>query len=133
MHLIFQDAYDAMPEALRGERVLSEPLEIRGERPLRERLCHALEDAGLRPAEAFLDRPPARLSGGERQRLALARAIVARRRLVIADEPTSMLDADLREELIDHMRAMRDREGTAFLFITQSRDRTLLRSARRAP
>ncbi|MCA1588512.1 MAG: ABC transporter ATP-binding protein [Chloroflexi bacterium] len=118
MHLIFQDAYDAMPEMLPVERVLAEPLEIRGERAVREHLCEALEHAGLRPASDFLGRSPARLSGGERQRLALARAIVAGPRLVIADEPTSMLDADLRYELIDRMRAMRDRDGTAFLFIT---------------
>ena len=118
MHIIFQDSYDAMAETVPVKRMLAEPLQIRGERPQRERLCAALEHAGLRPAEAFLERSPARLSGGERQRLALARAIVARPRLVIADEPTSMLDADLRDELIDHMRAMRDRDGTAFLFIT---------------
>jgi peptide/nickel transport system ATP-binding protein len=118
MHIIFQDSYDAMAETVPAKRMLAEPLEIRGQRPGRERLCAALEHAGLRPAEAFLERAPAQLSGGERQRLALARAIVARPRLVIADEPTSMLDADLRDELIDHMRAMRDRDGAAFLFIT---------------
>jgi ABC-type glutathione transport system ATPase component len=118
MHIIFQDSYDAMAETVPVARMLAEPLEIRRERPVHERLSAALEHAGLRPAEAFLERSPAQLSGGERQRLALARAIVARPRLVIADEPTSMLDADLRDELIDHMRAMRDRDGTAFLFIT---------------
>jgi ABC-type glutathione transport system ATPase component len=118
MHMIFQDSYDAMAETVPVKRMLAEPLEILGERPARERLCAALAHAGLRPAQAFLERSPAQLSGGERQRLALARAIVARPRLVIADEPTSMLDADLRDELLDHMRAMRDRDGTAFLFIT---------------
>jgi len=118
MHMIFQDSYDAMAETVPVKRMLAEPLEILGERPARERLCAALTHAGLRPAEAFLERSPAQLSGGERQRVALARAIVARPRLVIADEPTSMLDADLRDELLDHMRAMRDRDGTAFLFIT---------------
>ena len=122
MHIIFQDSYDAMAETVAVKRMLAEPLEIRGERPAHERLCAALEHAGLRPAEAFLERSPAELSGGERQRLALARAIVARPRLVIADEPTSMLDADLRDELIDHMRAMGDRDGTAFLFITHDLD-----------
>jgi ABC-type glutathione transport system ATPase component len=122
MHIIFQDSYDAMADTVPVKRMLAEPLEIRRERPVRERLSAALEHAGLRPAEAFLERSPAGLSGGERQRLALARAIVARPRLVIADEPTSTLDADLRDELIEHMRAMRDRDGTAFLFITHDLD-----------
>lgn len=118
LHLIFQNAYDAMPETLAVRKVLAEPLEIRGERAIHENLCAALEQAGLAPAEDFLERRPSSLSGGERQRLALARAIVARPRLVVADEPTSMLDAALRHELIDRMRDMRDRDGTAFLFIT---------------
>ncbi|MCP9488594.1 MAG: ABC transporter ATP-binding protein [Solirubrobacteraceae bacterium MAG38_C4-C5] len=118
MHLIFQDAYDALPERLTVQRVLAEPLVIQGRRPDREGLADALARAGLRPAEAFLGRTAAELSGGERQRLALARAIAARPQLVVADEPTSMLDPDLRIELIDGMRAARDRDGTTFLFIT---------------
>lgn len=119
MHLIFQDAYDSLPERLAVERVLAEPLVIQGERrPDHVRLRDALARAGLRPAEAFLGRAAAELSGGERQRLALARAIAARPELVVADEPTSMLDPDLRIELIDGMRAACDSDGTAFLFIT---------------
>jgi len=119
MHLIFQDAYDSLPERLAVERVLAEPLVIQGEqRPDLALLCDALARAGLRPPEAFLGRTAAELSGGERQRLALARAIAARPELVVADEPTSMLDPDLRIELIDGMRAACDSDGTAFLFIT---------------
>jgi ABC-type glutathione transport system ATPase component len=119
MHLIFQDAYDSLPERLAVERILAEPLVIQGERrPDHTRLCNSLARAGLRPPEAFLGRAAAQLSGGERQRLALARAIAARPQLVVADEPTSMLDPDLRIELIDGMRAACDSDGTAFLFIT---------------
>lgn len=119
MHLIFQDAYDSLPERLAVERVLAEPLVIQGERRAqRARLCDALVRAGLRPPEEFLGRAAAQLSGGERQRLALARAIAARPELVVADEPTSMLDPDLRIELIDGMRAARDSDGTTLLFIT---------------
>lgn len=118
MHLIFQDAYDALPERLTVERILAEPLVIQGRRPDRPGLTDALARAGLRPPEAFLGRTAAQLSGGERQRLALARAIAARPELVVADEPTSMLDPDLRIELIDGMRASRDSDGTTFLFIT---------------
>ena len=112
--LIFQNAYDAMPEAWPARRVLAEPLERRRERPI-----HAGPPRGARAGRAAtcggLPRSPAVLVvWRERQRLALARAIVACPRLVIADEPTSTLDADLREELIDHMRAMRDRTARRF-------------------
>lgn len=118
-HLIFQDPYDSLPERRSVDRIVSEPHVIRGSGPLgADRLCEALERAGLAPASDFTGRAAGELSGGERQRLALARAIAARPRLIVADEPTSMLDADLRIELIDRMRALRDHDGTSFVFIS---------------
>lgn len=118
-HLIFQDPYDSLPERRSVDRIVSEPHVIRGSGPLgADRLCEALERAGLAPASEFTGRAAGELSGGERQRLALARAIAARPRLIVADEPTSMLDADLRIELIDRMRALRDHDGTSFVFIS---------------
>lgn len=119
VHLIFQDPYESLPESQSVERILGEPDAIRGAgAPDDGRLRGALERAGLEPPGDFLGRTAAELSGGERQRLALARAIMARPRLIVADEPTSMLDADLRTELIDRMRATRDHDGTSFLFIS---------------
>ena len=58
------------------------------------------------------------MSGGQRQRVALARALVGRPELVIADEPTSMLDASLRAGILALITAIRDAHGTAFLFVT---------------
>jgi peptide/nickel transport system ATP-binding protein len=58
------------------------------------------------------------MSGGQRQRVALARAVVGQPELVIADEPTSMLDASLRADILSLITAIRDAHSTAFLFVT---------------
>lgn len=119
MHLIFQDAYDAFPAGAGVRRALSEPLAIHGaDAPADAELAGALDAAGLHPPEDFLERLVEDLSGGERQRLALARAFVAEPELIVADEPTSMLDPGLRVELTDRLRAAARERGLTILLIT---------------
>ncbi len=120
MHLILQDPYDSLHPGMRIAEAVAEPLAIaRTERAERaERAAAALSDAGLNPPGRFLSRYPHQLSGGQRQRVAIARAIVGRPRLVIADEPTSMVDASLRAGILESLLGMRERLGTTFLFIT---------------
>ncbi len=120
MHLVLQDPYQSLHPGMRVGRAVAEPLEIaRTPRERRRsRVCQALEEVGLQPAEEFLDRYPHQLSGGQRQRVALARALVGQPELVIADEPTSMLDASLRADILSLVTAIRDAHGTAFLFVT---------------
>lgn len=120
MHLILQDPYDALHPGMRIAEAVGEPLAVAGVPPSRRtpRVAAALEDAGLRPANQFERRFPHQLSGGQRQRVAIARAIVGRPRLVVADEPTSMVDASLRATILEMLLGMRDRFGTAFVFIT---------------
>src|SRR5262249_6498317 len=98
-----------------------EPLRIHGERNaaiIDEKVRKALEAVHLPSDGPFMSRRPVQLSGGQRQRVAFARAIVNRPRLIIADEPTSMLDQSVRMEIMDLMEDLRRRFGTAFLFIT---------------
>ncbi len=76
----------------------------------------ALEAMGLRPRE-ILGRYPHQLSGGERQRIMLARVYLLRPKLLVADEPVSMLDASLRAMFLDHLKAFRDL-GVSCLYIT---------------
>jgi ABC-type glutathione transport system ATPase component len=123
MHLVLQDPYQSLHPGMRVCRAVAEPLEIAGTGNARSPLvAQALEEVGLRPAEDYLGRYPHQLSGGQRQRVVLARALVGRPRLVVADEPTSMVDATLRGTIVDLIRKLRDRYGIAFLVITHDLD-----------
>lgn len=120
MHLILQDPYQSLHPGMRAGRCVAEPLAIAGV-PRRERRDHvlsALTEAGLIPTADFIDRFPHELSGGQRQRVALARALIQRPELVLADEPTSMLDASLRFDILTLIKAIRDAHRTAFVFVT---------------
>lgn len=121
LHLIFQDPYSSLPPTLPVARVVGEPLVIhrladRGRR--RQLVAEALAAVHLTPVERYLPRYPHQLSGGERQRVAFARALVTGPRLLLADEPTQMLDASLRGELVDLLDELRSERGLAVLHIT---------------
>ncbi|MGH9151491.1 MAG: ABC transporter ATP-binding protein [Acidimicrobiales bacterium] len=120
LHLVFQDPYTALAGHLRVADVVAEPLVIHrlGDRANRDTLVgEALDAVGLSPS-GYRNRWPDQLSGGERQRVALARALVLRPRLVVADEPTAMLDPRVRAEVLGVMSALQKTFGLAYLFIT---------------
>lgn len=121
LHLVFQDPYEALPPSMRVREVVAEPLAIHDVGAPAERLARvraALEAVSLTPVERVLDRYPHELSGGERQRVALARAVILEPRLIIADEPTTMLDVSLRLELLALMRRLGQQHGISYLYIT---------------
>lgn len=129
LHLVFQDPYASLPPTLPVRRIVAEPLVIHrmghgrhqalgAQKALREQRVHeALQAVHLDP-ERYLARYPHQLSGGERQRVAFARALVTRPRLILADEPTQMLDASLRGELVDLLDELRTARDVAVLHIT---------------
>ena len=121
MHLVLQDPYQSLHPGMRVKTAIAEPLQIAGVRERGRRVEEALEEVGLAPAE-FLERFPHELSGGQRQRVVLARALVGRPQLVVADEPTSMVDATLRAGIVALIRQLRDRHGIGFLVITHDLD-----------
>jgi len=120
MHLVLQDPYQSLHPGLRVASLVGEPLALRGvHRSARAGpVLEAVEQVALHPAAGFCRRFPHQLSGGQRQRVALARALVAAPKLVIADEPTSMLDASLCAGILELILGIRDRFGTAFVYIT---------------
>ena len=121
VHLVFQDPYQSLRSGMSIREIVAEPLRIRGLRDAAEidrRVRAALEAVRLPVDAPFLARRPVQLSGGQRQRVAFARALVTEPEVIIADEPTSMLDQSVRMEIMDLMEDLRARFGTAFLFIT---------------
>jgi ABC-type glutathione transport system ATPase component len=119
--MIIQDPYQSLAPTMRVASIVAEPLRIRGRRDavlIAAEVREALEAVRLPADPAFLARHPATLSGGQRQRVAFALALVTRPALIVADEPTSMLDQSVRLSILALMEELRRRQATSFLFIT---------------
>jgi peptide/nickel transport system ATP-binding protein len=85
-----------------------------------QKVIETLSQVGLTPPEEFLNRYPHQLSGGQRQRVAIARATVLDPDFIVADEPTSMLDASISVQIFNILVQLKERLGATFLFITHS-------------
>jgi oligopeptide/dipeptide ABC transporter ATP-binding protein len=123
VQMIFQDPYQSINPQLSVFDTVSEPLlihKVEKQSQRREITWEALQSVGLSPAEDFIDRYPHQLSGGQRQRVAIARAMVLKPSLVVADEPTSMLDASISAQIFNILIEMRDQLQATLLFITHS-------------
>jgi peptide/nickel transport system ATP-binding protein len=123
VQMIFQDPYQSLNPQLSIMESVAEPLNIHREGSRdqrREKVMDVLRDVGLSPPERFLYRFPHQLSGGQRQRVAIARAMVLRPEVVVADEPTSMLDASYSAQIYNILLNMRDRYRVSILFITHN-------------
>lgn len=119
IQMVFQDPYGSLDPRQRVERIVCEPLDMLehvGRAEHRRRAAQALDHVGLR-ADA-LDKYPHEFSGGQRQRIALARAIIARPRLIVADEPVSALDVSVQAQVLNLMRDLADEFGITYLLIS---------------
>jgi peptide/nickel transport system ATP-binding protein len=118
---VFQDPFEICNPFYRAGHILTMPVAKFGlaasRKAARELVENALEAVGLRP-EDVLGRFPQDLSGGERQRLAVARVMLIKPRVVIADEPVSMVDASLRATILSQMLESHRDLGASFLYIT---------------
>ncbi len=120
MQVVFQDPYGSFNPRHKVERLVSEPLHLLDETPSpaarREMVAAALHVVGLKPSD--MEKYPHEFSGGQRQRISIARAIITRPKLIVADEPVSALDVSIRAQVLDLFADLNQRLGVAYLFIT---------------
>jgi oligopeptide/dipeptide ABC transporter ATP-binding protein len=121
VQVIFQDPFEAYNPFYRVDHVLETPVLNFGlagsRREARRMIEETLRAVGLRPEET-LGRYPHQLSGGQRQRIMVARALLIRPRVIIADEPVSMVDASLRATILTSLRELHDKFGISLIYIT---------------
>jgi peptide/nickel transport system ATP-binding protein len=119
LQMVFQDPYGSLDPRRSILQTVSEPLRVlHGATPAeqRERAADSLDAVGLRATD--LGKYPHEFSGGQRQRIAIARALITRPKLIVADEPVSALDVSVQAQVLNLMQDLQDKFGLAFLFIS---------------
>jgi peptide/nickel transport system ATP-binding protein len=118
---IFQDPYEAYNPVYKVDQVLMTPVRkfklVHSKEEAHQRIDESLRMAGLRPEET-LGRYPHQLSGGQRQRIMVARALLLNPRVILADEPVSMVDASLRATILESLVKLKRELGISFIYIT---------------
>ena len=122
VQIVFQNPYESFDQRYSVGQILADPLRIhhlgRKADGGRDKVLDVLERVGLRPARDFVARYPRELSGGQLQRVAMARALLLRPLMLVADEPVSMLDVSVRAEIMNLLLDLHREIGSAIVFIT---------------
>ena len=119
VQMVFQDPYGSLDPRQTVARIVAEPLEALAETTRaeqRERAGESLAAVGLRSGD--LDKYPHEFSGGQRQRIAIARALITRPKLIVADEPVSALDVSVQAQVLNLMQELQQKFGISYLLIS---------------
>jgi peptide/nickel transport system ATP-binding protein len=117
--MVFQDPYGSLDPRQTVARIVAEPLSALGDvdrAEQRQRVAAALQQVGLRDAD--MDKFPHEFSGGQRQRIAIARAVITRPKLVVADEPVSALDVSVQAQVLNLLQDLQDQFGLSYVLIS---------------
>jgi len=121
MQIVFQDPHGALNPGMTIGQAIMDAFVVHGtadEAEAKDATLRVMDEVGLTPANDLFSKYPADLSGGQKQRAVLARAIILRPSLIVADEPVAMLDMSIRARILELLLALRNRYGLAYLFIT---------------
>jgi peptide/nickel transport system ATP-binding protein len=121
MQMVFQDPHACLNPAMTVGQSIADPLlihKLADPANAKQQVLSMLEKVGLKPAQVYHERYPSDLSGGQQQRVAIARALITRPKLLICDEPVSMLDASVQSQVLDLMLELKEEFELTYLFIT---------------
>jgi peptide/nickel transport system ATP-binding protein len=122
MQIIFQDPLASLNPRMTVGQAIAHPLEIHqpdlSDDARRRRVMEMLEAVEMAPPNIYVDKYPHQISGGQRQRIVIARALVTRPELIVADEPIAMADVSVRSALLDLMMRLKEEFDLTYLFIT---------------